>query len=187
MSTTKNPLPLSDEIAAYDAMQGRLEDECFGKWVVFHHKEFISSYDSFEDALTDSVRRFDVGSFLIRLVGQEPTFVPTIFGPPDQEPRTRVQQVIDHGNEGADRDDYSDSLQRQVEAYAGMRDRLEAKYLRKWAVFFRGEFQGAFDSREDAVAAVHESSGWAPFFIWRVGLPFNQSTTIHTQLNNADG
>ena len=53
MSTTKNPLPLSDEIAAYDAMQGRLEDECFGKWVVFHHKEFISSYDSFEDALTD--------------------------------------------------------------------------------------------------------------------------------------
>ena len=187
MSTTKNPLPLSDEIAAYDAMQGRLEDEFFGKWVVFHHKELISSYDSFEDAFTDSLRRFDVGSFLIRLVGREPASIPTIFSLPDQERRTRVQHITDHGNEVTDRYDYADSLQRQVEAYAGMRDRLEAKYLRKWAVFFRGEFQGAFDTREDAVAAVHESCGWAPFFIWRVGLPFNQSTTIHTRLDNADG
>ena len=68
---------LSEEIAAYDAMRDTLEVDYFGRWVVFHDKVFVGSYDSFEEAAEFAVRRFGRGPYLIRQVGAAPFRLPT--------------------------------------------------------------------------------------------------------------
>ena len=57
------------KIAVYDAMRAHLEQEYFGKWVVFHDREFVGSYDEFEDAAEVAITRFGRGPYLIRQVG----------------------------------------------------------------------------------------------------------------------
>ena len=63
---------LSEEIAAYEAMRDILEMDYFGKWVIFHDKALVGSYDSFEDAGEDALKRFGRGPYLIRRVGEGP-------------------------------------------------------------------------------------------------------------------
>ena len=63
------PATLDENIAVYDAMREHLEQEYHGKWVVFHDREFVGSYDEKEDAGCDAMRRFGRGPYLIRQVG----------------------------------------------------------------------------------------------------------------------
>ena len=75
------PATLDENIAVYDAMRAQLEQEYFGQWVVFHDREFVGSYDEFEDAADVAVTRFGRGPYLIRQVGiHEVVCIPTVFG-----------------------------------------------------------------------------------------------------------
>ena len=60
---------LRDDIAAYDDMRLDLESSSLGKWVVFHHRELIGMFDSFDDAANEAVRKFGRGPYLIRQIG----------------------------------------------------------------------------------------------------------------------
>ena len=60
---------LRDDIAAYGAMRLDLESSSLGKWVVFHNKELIATFDSFDEAAREAVRRFGRGPYLIRQIG----------------------------------------------------------------------------------------------------------------------
>ena len=64
MSTQEDKILLSSQIAAYDEMRNRLETDYFGKWVVFHNMELIDTYNSFEDAAVDAIRKFGRGRIL---------------------------------------------------------------------------------------------------------------------------
>ena len=67
---------LSNQIAAYDAMRDVLETDHFGQWVVFHDGELVDTYESFQGAAEDAVRRFGRGPYLIRQVGAPPVRLP---------------------------------------------------------------------------------------------------------------
>lgn len=67
---------LTEEIAAYEGMQRRLEIDHFGKWVVVHNRELAGIYDSFQAAAEDGVERFGRGPYLIRGVGAAPITLP---------------------------------------------------------------------------------------------------------------
>lgn len=60
---------LEAQIAAYEARREQLERRHLGEWVVFHDDTLAGSYESFEDAANDAVRRFGRGPYLIREVG----------------------------------------------------------------------------------------------------------------------
>jgi hypothetical protein len=60
---------LEREIAAFESMLPELEQHHLGKWVVFHESDFIGSFDTFENAAAEAVRRFGRGPYLIRQVG----------------------------------------------------------------------------------------------------------------------
>ena len=67
---------LSSQISAYDEMRDILETDHFGEWVVFHDEQLAGTYESFEDAAADAVRRFGRGPYLIRQVGAPPIRLP---------------------------------------------------------------------------------------------------------------
>jgi hypothetical protein len=60
---------LKDDIAAFDAMRSDLETKYLGKWVLVHDRELIGTFDLFEIAASEAVRRFGRGPYLIRQVG----------------------------------------------------------------------------------------------------------------------
>lgn len=75
------PATLDENIAVYDAMRDRLEQEYFGKWVVFYDREFVGSYEESDDAGYDAMRRFGRGPYLIRQVGIRKVIrIPYVFG-----------------------------------------------------------------------------------------------------------
>ncbi|MYC35044.1 MAG: hypothetical protein F4X64_17985 [Chloroflexi bacterium] len=63
------PATLDENIAAYEKMKAYLEAEHFGKWALFYDEEFIDSYDEFEDAGYEAIKRFGLGPYHIRQVG----------------------------------------------------------------------------------------------------------------------
>ena len=74
---------LSQQIAAYDEMRDVLETDHFSEWVVFYDGQLVDTYDSFESAAEDAVRKFGRGPYLIRQVGAPPIRLPASlqFGP----------------------------------------------------------------------------------------------------------
>ena len=60
---------LSDEIAAYEAMQSDLESTHLGEWALVHDRQLIGTYKSFDLAARDAVHRFGRGPYLIRQIG----------------------------------------------------------------------------------------------------------------------
>ena len=60
---------LSDEIAAYERMRNGLETDHFGQWALVRQEELIGTYESFESAADDAVRKFGGGPYLIRQIG----------------------------------------------------------------------------------------------------------------------
>ena len=69
-------MALETEIAAFTAMKAKLEEHHSGKWVVFHGETFVDTFDSFETAAREAVRRFGAGPYLIRQVGGPPLTPP---------------------------------------------------------------------------------------------------------------
>ena len=70
------PATLDENIAVYDSIRERLEQEYFGQWVVFYDREFVDNYDEFEDAAEVAITRFGRGPYLIRQVGEQPIPLP---------------------------------------------------------------------------------------------------------------
>lgn len=60
---------LKEEIAAYEEMCNDLEIEHFEKWVIVYDKELAGTYNSFQAAAEDAVKRFGRDPYLIRRVG----------------------------------------------------------------------------------------------------------------------
>ena len=60
---------LAKNVAAFDRMKAELQQHYNGKFVVFHGGEFQGSFDSFDSAAHEAVKRFRDSPFLIRQVG----------------------------------------------------------------------------------------------------------------------
>jgi hypothetical protein len=67
---------LTEEIAAYEAMRGKLETEHLGEWVLVRDKQLIGTYKSLEAAAEEAVQRFGRGPYLIRQIGAPPVTLP---------------------------------------------------------------------------------------------------------------
>ena len=67
---------LDKNIKAYEKMQGKLEAEELYRWVVFHDQKLIGTYDDFQNAADQAVRKFGRGPYLIRQVGARPSALP---------------------------------------------------------------------------------------------------------------
>ena len=60
---------LSDEISAYEKMRNDLETDHFGEWALVYHGDLVGTYESFELAADEAVRKFGKGPYLIRQIG----------------------------------------------------------------------------------------------------------------------
>lgn len=67
---------LDVELAAYRSQLFDLEQQFFGKWVVFHGEERVGIFDAFEAAAREAVKRFGRGPYLIREIGAPPIALP---------------------------------------------------------------------------------------------------------------
>jgi hypothetical protein len=67
---------LAEERKLYDRLRPELEAKSTGKWVLIRNSEFIGTYDSFEAAAGEAVRRFGRGPYLIREVGAPDVTLP---------------------------------------------------------------------------------------------------------------
>lgn len=67
---------LQYEIEAFQRMEDQLKVTNMHRWVLVHDGELVDSFDSFESAANDAVKRFGRGPFLIRQVGAAPTTLP---------------------------------------------------------------------------------------------------------------
>lgn len=76
------PKVLERELATFEKERERLEREHSGKFVLIHGDEAIGTYDSFDTAADEGLRRFGREPFLIRQVGEAPVELPTalIYG-----------------------------------------------------------------------------------------------------------
>ena len=60
---------LDIEIAAYEVRREELEEHHMHKWVLFHGEDLVGTFDDFNTAAVEAVRRFGGGPYLIRQVG----------------------------------------------------------------------------------------------------------------------
>jgi hypothetical protein len=67
---------LKHELAAYQRMQADLESSSLGKWALVHDEKLIGTFDTFEVAAKEAVRRFGRGPYLIRQVGASSVTLP---------------------------------------------------------------------------------------------------------------
>ena len=68
---------LDKEIAAYESMRSELEAHYLCKWVIFHATKHEGTFDSFNSAAEQAVKRFGAGPYLIRQVGAPKVVIPT--------------------------------------------------------------------------------------------------------------
>ena len=57
-----------------------LERDHLYAWVVFNDEHLVGTYEDFQVAAAEAVRRFGRGPYLIRQVGTAPLMLPTVFG-----------------------------------------------------------------------------------------------------------
>ena len=83
---------LSEEISAYEAVQADLEARYLGRWVLFHERQLVDTYDCFENAADHAVRRFGRGPYLIRQVGAGAVTLPisVLYNPVHAERDVRL-------------------------------------------------------------------------------------------------
>ena len=67
---------LEADIAAYEAMREDLEAHHKGKWVLIHNGDLIDTFDNFDAAATEAVRRFGRGPYLLREVAAPKLILP---------------------------------------------------------------------------------------------------------------
>jgi hypothetical protein len=77
--------PIQDEIAAFEAIKSELEATHFGRWVLIYHRNLVSTFDSFSEALEIAGQRFGRGPYLIRQIGAPPFTLPaSVMYRPDE-------------------------------------------------------------------------------------------------------
>jgi hypothetical protein len=83
---------LTDEIQAYEAARSDLESKYLGRWVLMHDQQLVDTYDCFENAADQAVRRFGRGPYLIRQVGAQSVSLPVsvLYNPLYEERNVRV-------------------------------------------------------------------------------------------------
>ncbi len=69
-------MDVSKEIEAYERLKDELEAKQMGKWVLVKDAELVATYDEFDEAAKDAVRRFGRGPYLIRQVGAPSVTLP---------------------------------------------------------------------------------------------------------------
>ena len=62
---------LEREIAAYEGRKADLDANHKGMWVVFHHDDFIGSYETLDEAAVAAAEQFGLGPYLIRQVATQ--------------------------------------------------------------------------------------------------------------------
>ena len=62
---------LEENIKAYQKQLKDLMEHYEGKYVIFHDRKRINTFDSFDAAAREAIRLFGDGPYLIRQVGQE--------------------------------------------------------------------------------------------------------------------
>lgn len=73
-------MDISKDIAAFERLLPKLEQEHAGKWILIVDEELVQAFETFEDAASEAVVRFGRGPFLIRQVGAPPPPVaPVLF------------------------------------------------------------------------------------------------------------
>lgn len=60
---------LNDDIAVFESMRTELEARHMGEWAVIFNREMIGTFESFEAAAQEAVKRFGRGPYLIRQIG----------------------------------------------------------------------------------------------------------------------
>jgi hypothetical protein len=68
--------PLDGEIDTFRRLLPQLEAKHKGQWVLIHHHTLIGTYQAFDAAADEAVRRFGSGPFLIRQIGARPVALP---------------------------------------------------------------------------------------------------------------
>src|SRR5207237_8787892 len=83
---------LSEEIAAYESVRPDLEARYLGRWVLFHDRQLVDTYDCFDNAADHAVRRFGRGPYLIRQVGTAAVTLPVsvLYNPVHAEGAVRL-------------------------------------------------------------------------------------------------
>lgn len=72
---------LRENIEAYEARQEEMEKYYMGKHVVFYNREKVDSFDTFDAAAREAIRRFGRGPYLIREVGEKGIILPHRYAP----------------------------------------------------------------------------------------------------------
>ncbi len=62
---------LEQEIKTFERERARLEKDYMGKYVLIQGEAIIDTYDNFENAADEGLRRFGKKPFLIRRIGQD--------------------------------------------------------------------------------------------------------------------
>ena len=62
-------------------------------------------------------------------------------------------------------------IDKEIEAYKGMRQDLEAKHMGKWVLVYEGKLIGVHDSFEAVAEDAVAKYGRGPYLIWQVGAP----------------
>lgn len=85
---------LKDEIEAYEAIRMDLEARFLGRWALVHERQLVDTYNCFENAADQAVRRFGRGPYLIRQVGAQSVSLPVsvLYNPVNEEHNVRVPE-----------------------------------------------------------------------------------------------
>lgn len=67
---------LQDDIAAYETLRADLETRALGKWAVVYQKKLVDTFEDFDTAAAEAVKRFGRGPYLIRQIGAPPITLP---------------------------------------------------------------------------------------------------------------
>jgi len=67
---------LSQERKLFEKLRPELETKALGQWALIRDSEFVGTFDSFEAAAAEAVRRFGRGPYLIREIGAPDVTLP---------------------------------------------------------------------------------------------------------------
>ncbi len=67
---------LQKEIETFDKIKDVLFEHHLGKFVVIYGDDFIGSFDTFDAAAKEAIKKFGKGPYLIRKVGSKPPTLP---------------------------------------------------------------------------------------------------------------
>lgn len=77
------------DVVAYEEQRADLEQESFGKWVLFCNGRLVNVYDDYQEAVSNAERRFGQTPYLIRQIGEDLLSIPDSDMPAENAKRSR--------------------------------------------------------------------------------------------------